>query len=136
MRPNFTGKWKFNAQRSRLQIPSPTDSRFEIEHHEPDFHLTRTLVFGDKGNTVSLDFTTDGRETTKDLGGDVQARIRAYWEGSVLVVDSMVTAPGTTGTNLVRYSLEDEGRTFVATESFRSALHNYDNVWVFDRQYT
>ncbi len=132
-RPDFTGEWRFNPEKSRLQIAAPTDSRFAIEHREPAFHLTRTLVFGDKENTISLDFTTDGVETTKDLGGDMQARIRAYWDGPVLVVDSTVIAHGTTGSNLVRYALEDQGRTFVATESFRSATQNYDNVWVFDR---
>ncbi len=133
-KPDFTGKWRFNPEKSRLQIPTPTDSRFAIEHREPDFHLTRTLVFGDQGNTLSLDFTTDGKETMKELGGGMQARIRAYWEGPVLVVDSTISAPGTTGSNLVRYALEGQGRTFVARESFRSATQNYDNLWVFDRQ--
>jgi hypothetical protein len=131
-KPDFSGSWRFSPQKSRLQIPQPTEARFQIEHREPAFHLTRTLQFGDKGNTISLHLTTDGKASVQALG-EMQARIRVYWDGSELVLDSIITAGGNTGTNLVRYSLQDEGRTFVARESFRSKTHNYDNLWVFDR---
>ncbi len=131
-KPNFTGRWRFNPTKSRLQIPSPSDSRFEIRHDEPRFHLTRTLVFGEKTDTVTFDMTTDDKESVHNLG-NLQACIRARWEGNTLVLDSTITAMDDAGRNLVRYRLEDGGATFIADESWRSSKYSYDNIWVFDR---
>ncbi len=131
-KPTFTGRWRFNPTKSKLEIPSPSDSHFEIQHDEPRFHLTRTLVFGENANTITLDMTTDGKESVHRLG-DLQARIRVYWEGDTLVLDSVIAATGDFGKNLVRYRLEDGGATFIAVESWRSSKCSYDNVWVFDK---
>lgn len=58
--PNFSGTWKFNSNRSSLQIASPESIGFVIEHHEPQFHLERTLVVGGHKDTFAIDLTTDG----------------------------------------------------------------------------
>lgn len=132
-KPDFTGKWRFNAAKSALQIPAPESSRFEIDHREPDFRLTRTHVYGGQSDTVTVELTIGAAECSRQLGG-VNARLRLYWEGPELVLDSTVRTPDDEGTNVVRYALRDAGGTFVAVEQWRSARHHHDNVWVFDRE--
>jgi hypothetical protein len=131
-KPNFSGHWQPNFDRSRLEIPRPTSSDFVIEHDEPNFRLTRTLVFGEHSSTISFELTTDGAEHEQDFEGR-HARMRLKWDGAALLAHMIVRSGEEEGTNEVRYSLEDEGRTLVARERFQSTKLNYDNLWVFDR---
>ena len=131
-RPDFTGKWQFNRERSKLQIPEPDSASFEIEHRDPVFRLTRTLVYAGAPNTIGFEVTTDGKEHLLTFG-DLTARVSVQWEGASLVLDSTVRSKDDEGTNIVRYALSDDGQTFIATERLESAKHRHENLWVFDR---
>jgi hypothetical protein len=131
-RPDLTGTWRFDPARSRLQISAPDSTEFVLEHRDPRLHLTRTHVFGGKRDVVALDLTTDGKETALKLGG-VTLRARAHWEGRTLVFDSTVSRGGEEGTNVVRYTMADDGASLAAEEQFRSASLSYDNLWVLER---
>lgn len=132
-RPNFTGVWKFNQNKSVLEISAPDSTTFIIEHREPYFHLERTHVSGKSSDTFTVDLTTDNKTVTKNHGG-VEIRARMAWEGDILVFDSEVYREGNRGTNIVRYQLADDGHTFIADEQFSSKDLNYANKWVFDKQ--
>ena len=132
MPPDFTGTWRFNPSKSTLQIPAPDENTFVVDHRDPVLRLSRTYVIGVTRDTLSIDLTTDGRETVMNRG-DVQVRARAFWEGDVLAFDSTVTRAGVTGTNSVRYEMAEGGQSFVARERFRSEPMNYDNVWWMER---
>lgn len=131
-KPDFSGTWKFDPARSVLQIPPPDSTVFVIEHREPLLRITRTHVIGGKSDTFTLDLTTDGREVALDRG-DLRLRARAYWDGETLVFDSVVARGGEEGSNVVRYTLAEDGQSFRAEERFRSRAVNYDNVWILKR---
>lgn len=130
--PDFSGSWRFDPGRSALEIPPPASVRFAIEHREPRFRLERTLVIGGRSDTFALELTTDGEATSlTHHGAEIEARL--FWDGDALVFESKVTRDGEPGTNFVRYTLADQGRTLVAQERFRSRPVSYDNSWVFAR---
>ncbi len=135
--PNFTGLWRLNLDQSTFEIPRPDSSSFEIEHQEPRLQISVTHVFSGRPVSFRLELTTDGREYEHDFG-ELRTRTRASWDGEALVLDSKVNigddSADDSGTNLVRYSLKNAGRTFVAVERWRTTKHSHDNVWVFDRQ--
>ncbi|HEY7727308.1 MAG TPA: hypothetical protein VID50_02530 [Candidatus Eisenbacteria bacterium] len=131
-KPDFSGTWRFNPGRSALQIPPPDATVFVIEHHEPALRITRTHIVAGRSDSFTLDLTTDGREVVVD-DRDLRLRARAYWEGESLVFHSKVTRGGEEGVNFVRYTLNEEGRSFTAEESFRSGTLSYDNRWVLER---
>jgi hypothetical protein len=132
-KPNFTGTWKVNFRESVLQIPAPESTVFVIEHHEPHFHLTRTHTAQGKSDTFSIDLTTNGKEVVR-RDGKRTIYARAHWEGSVLVFDSRIVVEGKEATNVVRYRMAEDGRSFTAKERFRGPQLNYDNVWVLKKQ--
>ena len=132
-KPNFSGRWVLNLEKSKLQIPQPTSSLFEIDHREPKFRLTRTHVYADRSDTITMDLTTDGTEYPQEFG-ELRSRTRLYWAESTLILDMKVSLKDHKGTNVDRYSLENAGQTFVAVERLRSSQHSHDNIWVFDRQ--
>lgn len=131
-RPDFSGMWNFNLERSSLEIPAPDSSVFVIRHHEPAFHLERTHVFGGMRDVFSIDVTTDGRgvELTH---GDTVIHVKLYWEADDLVFYSELRRGEGSGTNIVRYKLTDGGRTLIALERLTIGEHSHANAWVFDR---
>jgi hypothetical protein len=134
-KPNLSGDWVLNLEKSKLQTQMKLDSAtFTIDHKEPDFHFSRVFVVGGKEDVFSYSLTTDGKEKVEEQP-DRTLYNRLYWDGDVLVFDvRIVLKNGREATNVVRYSLRDGGRTFVAEEKFRGAVVKYDNLWVADRK--
>src|ERR1039457_60961 len=109
-RPDFSGKWLFHREKSKLQIPAPDSAVFEIEHREPVFRLKRTLVYAENSNTIAFEVTTGGKEYLLTFPG-IEARVTVRWEGATLVLDSTVRTKDDEGTNVVQYALADGGNT-------------------------
>lgn len=62
-KPDFSGTWILNTQKSRLQVPARLDSGiFTIDHKEPVFRFRRVFVIGGREDALSYELTTDGRE--------------------------------------------------------------------------
>jgi hypothetical protein len=132
-KPNFSGSWVVNLEKSKLEIKVELESAtFTIDHKEPNFRFSRVFVIGGKDNALAWALTTDGKEAvTVDDGRTDHSRL--YWDGDVLAFEvRMVLKDGREATNVVRYSLRDGGRTFVAEEKFRGPVLKYDNLWVAD----
>jgi hypothetical protein len=134
-KPDLSGTWVLNLERSRLQINIKLErGTFTIDHKEPDFRFSRVFVIDGKEDSLSYSLTTDGREkVTKEPGRTTTSRL--YWDGEVLVLDERtVLGDGREATNVVRYSLVDGGKTLVAEEKFRGPLRKHDNLWVAERK--
>lgn len=131
-RPNFSGVWNLDLQKSKLQIPAPDSGVFNIGHKEPSFHLSRTFIKGGENDTWSIDLTTDGKEVVQ-AGQTEIFRGRLRWEGNDLILDSTISVKDRTATNVVRYHLSDDGQVLTATENFKGPRLKYENTWVFDK---
>jgi len=131
-KPDFSGTWIFNPEKSGLESSAPTKSVFVIEHDDPVFKLTRTHTRGEKSNTLSFEVTTDGKESYEKKG-EYEAWTRMYWLGEELVLDMKMTYRGEQGTNVVHYRLADGGKKFIAVEWYHMPKKQHHNYWVFDR---
>jgi hypothetical protein len=132
-KPDFSGTWKFNPEKSRLEMTAPTKSIFVIEHQDPKFKLTRTHTLGDKSNTLTFEVTTDGKEHYRK-DGVFESWTRMTWMGDELVLDMKLAFGGEQGTNVVHYRLADGGNTFIAAEWYHMPREQHHNLWVFDRE--
>jgi hypothetical protein len=134
-KPNFSGTWIFNAQKSTLQDPAPSSVKFQIEQHDPHIRLSRTQVYGGQSNTWSVDSGTDGQKEVVQHSALYTSHIRMYWDGDTLVMDEKITAgDGSKATNTVKYTLADDGKTLVAVESEETPVGKATNKWVYDKQ--
>jgi hypothetical protein len=131
-KPNFSGGWNLNLQKSLLQTPAPDSGVFRIVHKEPAFHLSRTFLKAGREDVWSIDLTTDGQEVVQEEQTET-FRDRLTWDGQDLILNSTISLKDRTAANTVRYHLSEDGLTFTATESFRGPRFKYDNVWVFDK---
>ena len=136
-KPDFSGTWIFNPQKSKIEYKNvPVASTFIIQHQEPAFHLKRTHVYRDgKQDTRDIDLVTDGKHEVVQNEGPYRRVTRMYWDGDALVLDMKITAAdGSTGTNVVRYSLSRDRHTMTALERHEDPDGKVTNRWVFDRQ--
>lgn len=79
-----------------------------------------------------MELTTDGEPMTFSRGGwEVQRRL--HWEDEVLVLESTMSRAGQETRVVVRYRVEDGGRTFIAEEHLEREQESHDNLWVFER---
>jgi len=136
-KPNFSGTWVLNVPASKLELKNPPiASTFTIHHREPNFHLKRTHVYANgKRDTWGIDLITDGKHEVVRKDGPARDVTRMYWDNSVLVLDEKETAPdGSFGTNVVRYTLSENGKTMTALEHEEYPGGRLTNKWVFDKQ--
>jgi len=132
-KPNFTGTWRANFSKSKLQFQQPESTVFTIEHREPQFILSRTHKFAGKSDTWGIRLTTDGKEVVvKEANRTIHARLA--WKGDSLVFQVKLEMADGPGTDVVKYSIFPDGNTLTAWERYRDAKHSYRNVWVFDRE--
>ena len=134
-KPDFSGTWVFNLQKSTLQDPPPSSMTLKIEYHEPRIHLSRTQVYGGKNIPWTLEATVGDPKDVVQHSSLYTSRIKAYWEGDSLVVNEKITASdGAKATSLVKYTLADDGKTLQAEERDETPAGNATNKWVYEKR--
>ena len=132
-KPDFSGVWKFNLARSVLQISPPDSTTFVINHREPRFRLERTHTFAGVSDLFTIELLTDGNSVELTHAG-MTIRARLTWESEELIFSSELSRRNVRGTNIVRYRLTENGRSFVALERLNFEGQSHENVWVFERK--
>ena len=131
---DFSGAWKLDFKKSSLQTPLPKSMIFVIDHKEPNWEVKRTYVYEDgEENIWEIKLTTDGKKVIRDFGKN-KGRVRLYWDNEILIFDSEIMFPNETASNVVRYSLTDNGKTFIAEETFKSKSHSHYNRYIFYKE--
>lgn len=104
-KPNFSGKWELNTEKSDLGGTAISSCVVQVEHNDPVFKYTvKGTEDGQDFEDVEA-FTTDGKPGTDSHG----YAVKTYWEGMTLVSD--LTAPGGTPQFQSRLTLSDDGKT-------------------------
>ncbi len=133
-KPDYSGTWKANFAKSKLQIPAPESTLFVIEHREPHFKLSRTHTSREFSDTWGIELTTDGKEVTREEANRT-LHCRLTWEGSSLAFAVRIRLrDGEEITDRVKYVMAADGKSFTAYESYRGRTAKADNVWVLERQ--
>ncbi|MBN1273208.1 MAG: hypothetical protein JXB26_13155 [Candidatus Aminicenantes bacterium] len=133
-KPDFSGKWILNKQKSKLNIKRIESGVISLDHQEPNFHFHRLFIIAGNEYSYLYDLTTDGREKITEEDGET-LHSRLYWEEDSLILDVHIISKRGEATNKVKYTLTDEGKTLVAEEQFRGPRLSYDNLWVLDKEH-
>jgi len=136
-KPDFSGTWIFNPQKSSLKVPPPSSMTLEIEQKDPDVSFSRKQVYGDQSFDWKLQAVTDGQKDVVQEGPGYTTHSRVYWQGNAMVIDSQITASdGTKVSDLVTYNLADGGKTLEAVERQTTAggKGSATNKWVYEKK--
>ena len=128
-KPNFSGDWALNLEKSKLQAYWTSDvtyGKFIINHEEPSFSLWRTFTIKGKEKIMAYQIQTDGQEKK----GKHSTFWTMNWEQDTLV---LVIMRKETVIDSVRYYMSADQKEFVADEKVETPKLRYHNLWVSDR---
>ena len=130
--PNFSGNWKINQVKSNFgPVPAPDTFTRKIVQTDSSINIDEEQATPIGLQQTTRKMTTDGKESTFDVGGaDVKAT--ANWEGSVLLVVTKVDALGVTYND--RMSLSPDGKVLTSVVRLDTPQGALDITVVFDKQ--
>lgn len=133
-KPNFTGDWKLNADKSNFgPIPPPTSMTLNIEHSDPNLKIL-TKQSGAQGDMeYEAKYTTDGKESVNKFG-EAEAKSVVNWDGDALVNDTKLSFNGNEITIKSKWTLSEDGKTLTNNAHLVSPQGELDMTQVFEKQ--
>lgn len=133
-KPNFSGDWKANMDKSDFgPMPPPSSLTAKIAHADPDLKVT-TVQKGDQGErTIDSKYNTEGKETENQLG-PMAAKSTAAWEGDALVITTKLDMNGTEIKLTEKWNLSEDGKTLKRNGHITTPQGEFDIVYVFEKQ--
>ena len=110
-RPDFTGVWAANLEKSSFRGGAPRELFVKIEHREPQ--LTQTLLVSPAAGgeeRLRFEYATNGTESVNLVRG-IPCKTRAHWDGAELVIETLMKTPDREFHFKDHWSLSDDGRT-------------------------
>ena len=127
--PNFSGHWKLNAEKSKLDEPYQEERT--IDHKDPELTVSvKAVVEGDEEDSTSK-FRTDGKETRNMIDGDPLFST-AHWDGDALVFESQLISDTETVELHDRWTLSSDGKHLTVARKQKVGLDERELVLVFD----
>lgn len=133
-KPNFSGDWKLNVDKSEFgPMPPPTSMSVKIDHTDPDLKVA-TQQSGAQGDmNYEVKYTTDGKESTNTIG-PMEAKSTATWDSDDLIVNTKLDANGMQITIKGKWSLSADGKTLTQSSHLTSPQGEIDLKQVFEKQ--
>jgi len=85
-KPDFSGSWKMNREKSKFAGGGPDSILIKIDHKEPAFVEDWSISTPNGERSFQAKYTTDGKETEQEVMGRT-AKTSAKWEGDTLMID-------------------------------------------------
>jgi len=133
-KPNFSGEWKMNADKSDFgPAPRPDKLSRKITHEDPNLQMT-TSQSGPQGEiTTELKYTTDGKESTNTIRG-AEVKGSAKWDGDNLVIDSKREIQGQAMTLKETWVAGEDGKTLTITTAISGGFGEFTLKLVLEKQ--
>jgi hypothetical protein len=129
-KPDFSGTWKMNREKSKFERGGPDAILTKIDHKEPAFAENWTVSTPDGERSLQAKYTTDGKETEQEVMGRM-AKTSAKWDGDALVIEFKSEE----GFFKRKITLSADGKTItkIVTQSPRDGEQTEDTV-IFEKQ--
>lgn len=128
-KPDFTGSWKLNREKSKFERGGPEDLLIKIDHKEPTFAEEWKMTTQNGERSFQAKYTTDGTESEQEVIGRT-AKTSAKWEGDALVIE--FKAEGGFFKRKVTLSADGKTITKVITQSGNNG--QTEDTVVFEKQ--
>ena len=131
-KPNFTGTWKLNMQKSKFAGDGLEGVTIEFNHQDNNLTEAFTHFQGGGENTIEAKYTIGGKESEAPVGDEV-IKATAKWDGDALVIDWRGPEEG--WYYVRKLTLSADGKTM--TINLKHSLPNGgmdEKIWVFEKQ--
>ncbi len=133
-KPNLTGVWKLNTDKSDFgPIPGPESEVDTIDHKDPVINLSVAQQSAQGKQNYQLAININGQEEVHKLG-DREVKTTAQWEGSALIVLTKLMFQDNEVLIKAAYTLAPDGKTVNVATHLSSAMGEADQKMIFDKQ--
>jgi hypothetical protein len=134
-KPNFSGTWKLNTAKSDFgPLPGPDSQTSIIEQNDPALKVNSKSTGGPQGDqNITLNFTTDGKETVNSVGGN-DVKSTAAWEGNNLIINAKLKFQDQDVAIKYVWTLAPDGKTMTQDVHYTSPMGEADQKVIFDKQ--
>ena len=132
-KPDFSGRWKLNVEKSDFGgAPGPTSLTSRIEHRGPELKV-HSEIAGPQGQyATDYKWFTDGRENVNTVrGNEIHATV--VWEGAALKATSTTEANGTKLTLVDQWSLSQDGQVLKIERIIQAPRGNVRQIYLYDK---
>jgi hypothetical protein len=130
MKPNFTGTWKMNPEKSKFSGGGPDAILIKIDHKDPEWVENWTIAAPGGERSFEAKYTIGGKETEQEVMGR-PAKTLAKWDGDALIIEWK--AENASFNRKITLSADGKTMTKVITKSGDGGDQNEDLV-MFEKQ--
>lgn len=133
-KPNFTGEWKLNIEKSSFgPMPPPVSQVMKIDHSDPKMVSTSDQESADgQKMSIVMKYTTDGVEAVNDLRG-APAKVIAKWEGEALVVNTKLDFQGMEIKIVNTMKLAADGKSITAVAKIETPQGEFESTSLLEK---
>lgn len=132
-KPNLSGKWTVDLEKSDFgMLPPPSKLERNINHSDPQFTVSTVQATPRGERTSEAKCTTDGKECDIQIMGQA-AKMKATWEGEVLVVVTKAQLQGTELEQIERWMVEDGGKVLKTVSKLRLPQGENESTLIFTK---
>ena len=136
-KPDFSGEWKLNIDKSNFgPMPPPESETRTIQHADPSLSVKSVRVGGMGDVTTDMKFTTDGKESVNNVkppNGDIEIKTTMNWEGKTLVAKNKLQIQGMDITSEEHWDLSEDGKTLTMNQKISTPQGDFEASQVFDK---
>jgi hypothetical protein len=133
-KPNFSGVWKLNVDKSDFgPLPGPDSETDTIEHNEPNIKLAVLQQGGQGKQEYQFEMAINGKEQAIKMGPR-DVKTTAQWDGSALVVNAKLMFQDMEVTMKQVYTMAPGGKTVNVNVHLASSMGEADQKMVFEKQ--
>jgi len=133
-KPNFTGKWVLDVEKSDFgPIPAPTAQSQEVDHKDPKFKVKTTNKGAQGETTVESNRTTDGQENTNTMGGS-EVKSKTVWDGKKLVTTMKRQVQGMDIDIKDVLEMGEDGKSYTITRELKTPQGDLSQKLLFKKE--
>ncbi len=133
-KPNLTGDWKLNTEKSDFgQMPPPNSMTQKITHEDPNLQIQvkQSSEMGDFD--FEAKYTTDGKECTNTIRDNPSTSV-VKWDGDELAFETKGKFGDNDFTMKDKWSLSEDGKVLTINRHFSSSFGEGDQKLILEKQ--
>ena len=133
-KPDFSGSWKMNAEKSDFgPMPAPDKLEQTITHADPSLTVN-SVTAGPQGDSKSeLKYTLDGKDSINTVRG-AEFKSVAAWDGDRIVIKSKREVQGMEISLVETWSLSKDGKVLSVVRQASTPQGDFTLTTVMDKQ--
>jgi hypothetical protein len=134
--PDFSGVWSLNDDRSEQgRLPDRPWKLMKVEHSNSEIRCVpvEASVPTKPAGKMLMHFATTGKETSHPVG-EGSGKSITKWEGSALLINTLVSTPQRSYTQMDRWKLSRDGNTLTVRRQIVNLHGETESMLVYEKQ--